>query len=89
MNPTAPEASRQPAVDGTFAALATPVVPTKTVLLDGGDVESKRAEIRRYFHQTCEIYERLLGLNALVFGALVLAMGPLAYALTRRLRRRA
>jgi len=62
MNPTAPEASRQPAVDGTFAALATPVVPTKTVLLDGGDVESKRAEIRRYFHQTCEIYERLLGL---------------------------
>jgi len=50
-----------------FATLSTPLVPTKTVLLDADPaaadpVAAKRAEIRRSFHQTCEIYERLFAL---------------------------
>ncbi|MFM9198113.1 MAG: hypothetical protein ACKOWG_20700, partial [Planctomycetia bacterium] len=58
--PTAAQPSR-------FAALSVPLVPTKTVLLtpDPGaadPVAAKRAEIRRSFHQTCEIYERLFAL---------------------------
>ena len=58
MNPTttAPRGSRDAA---PFASLAVPLVPTKTVLLTGHDAEAKRQEIRRYFHQTCEIYDRL------------------------------
>jgi 5-histidylcysteine sulfoxide synthase/putative 4-mercaptohistidine N1-methyltranferase len=66
MNPV-PAAPRAPSVS-PFAALSTPLVPTKTILLDaaadcpGDAVAAKRAEIRRYFHQTCEIYERLFTL---------------------------
>ncbi|NBW96927.1 MAG: SAM-dependent methyltransferase, partial [Planctomycetia bacterium] len=45
-----------------FAALAHPLAPTKTPLLTGADPGAKRAEIRRYFHQTCELYERLFAL---------------------------
>jgi 5-histidylcysteine sulfoxide synthase/putative 4-mercaptohistidine N1-methyltranferase len=50
-----------------FAALATPVNPTRTTLLDADPtaadpVAAKRAELRRYFHQTCEIYDRLFSL---------------------------
>ena len=50
-----------------FADLSSPVVPTRTTLLDADPtaadpVAAKRAEIRRYFHQTCEIYERLFEL---------------------------
>ncbi len=50
-----------------FAALSTPFTPTRTTLLDADPtaadpVAAKRAELRRYFHQTCEIYERLFAL---------------------------
>ena len=33
---------------------------TRTVVLDRGDPEQKREEIRRYFHQTCDIEEALI-----------------------------
>ena len=51
----------------TFAALAQPVTPTRTTWLDpdpaaADPVAAKRAELRRYFHQTCEIYDRLFAL---------------------------
>lgn len=60
MNPVASlSASAAPAA---FAALAHPLAPTRTPLLTGADPEAKRAEIRRYFHQTCELYERLFAL---------------------------
>ncbi|NDC55044.1 MAG: SAM-dependent methyltransferase, partial [Planctomycetia bacterium] len=52
----------EPAAAAEFAALAAPLVPTKTLLLSGADPEAKRAELRRYFHQTCELYERLFAL---------------------------
>ncbi|NQW47711.1 MAG: 5-histidylcysteine sulfoxide synthase [Planctomycetes bacterium] len=44
-----------------------PLVPTKTVLVtgapDAGDpVAAKRMELRQYFQQTCELYERLFSL---------------------------
>ena len=50
-----------------FADLSTPVAPTRTVLLAADPaaadpVAAKRAELRRYFHQTCEIYDRLFDL---------------------------
>jgi 5-histidylcysteine sulfoxide synthase/putative 4-mercaptohistidine N1-methyltranferase len=50
-----------------FATLAGPLSPTRTVLLtalgDAADpVAAKRAEIRRAFHATCELYERLFAL---------------------------
>ena len=50
-----------------FASLSTPVTPTRTTILDADPtatdpVAAKRAELRRYFHQTCEIYERLFAL---------------------------
>ena len=57
-----------PAVDvGRNAALAHPLVPTRTTLLTADPaaadpVAAKRAEIRRYFHQTCELYDRLFAL---------------------------
>jgi 5-histidylcysteine sulfoxide synthase/putative 4-mercaptohistidine N1-methyltranferase len=65
MNPTASAAA--PAEARTrFAAMSTPLVPTKTVLLTADPTATdptaaKRAEIRRYFHQTSELYERLFG----------------------------
>jgi 5-histidylcysteine sulfoxide synthase/putative 4-mercaptohistidine N1-methyltranferase len=64
MNPVATESHQgrpTPAAD-SFAALSAPLVPTKTVLLDGGAPAAKRGEIRRYFHQTAELYERLFTL---------------------------
>jgi 5-histidylcysteine sulfoxide synthase/putative 4-mercaptohistidine N1-methyltranferase len=62
--------SPKPSGDATFRELAEPLAPTRTVLLTaadaaqaGGDpVAAKRAELRRYFHQTCEIYDRLFDL---------------------------
>jgi 5-histidylcysteine sulfoxide synthase/putative 4-mercaptohistidine N1-methyltranferase len=47
-----------------LAPLSAPLTPTKTVLLDGGTPAAKRAEIRRYFHQTAELYDRLFALIA-------------------------
>jgi len=62
MNPvaTADPADRSPPAE--FARLSMPLVPTKTPLLTGDDPAAKRDEIRRYFHQTCELYERLFEL---------------------------
>jgi len=50
-----------------FRSLATPVSPTRTTILDADPaaadpVAAKREELRRYFHQTCEIYDRLFAL---------------------------
>jgi 5-histidylcysteine sulfoxide synthase/putative 4-mercaptohistidine N1-methyltranferase len=50
-----------------FASLSDPVTPTRTILLDADPtaadpVAAKRAELRRYFHQTCELYDRLFAL---------------------------
>jgi len=45
-----------------FTPLSHPLVPTKTPLLSGADSEAKRAELRRYFHQTSELYDRLFAL---------------------------
>jgi len=55
------------AAAGRFASLSEPVTPTHTLLLDaaaGGTdaVAAKRDELRRYFHRTCEIYDRLFAL---------------------------
>jgi 5-histidylcysteine sulfoxide synthase/putative 4-mercaptohistidine N1-methyltranferase len=61
MNPTATAAHGRRET-APYASLATPLVPTKTVLLTGHDADAKRQEIRRYFHQTCEIYDRLFAL---------------------------
>jgi 5-histidylcysteine sulfoxide synthase/putative 4-mercaptohistidine N1-methyltranferase len=65
MNPVAPAAP--PAAADRFALLAEPLVPTRTTLLvadpaASDPVAAKRAEIRRYFHQTCELYDRLFAL---------------------------
>lgn len=62
--------SLQPAASrsaGRFAAFSSPLVPTKTVLLTADPqaddpVAAKREELRRSFHQTCELYERLFAL---------------------------
>jgi len=67
MNPvaSAPSSGRH---SPTASPLAEgPLTPTKTLLLTSPDsgpaaVAAKRAEIRRYFHQTCSIYERLFDL---------------------------
>jgi 5-histidylcysteine sulfoxide synthase/putative 4-mercaptohistidine N1-methyltranferase len=58
---------RKESVATPFASLSTPLAPTRTLLLDPapGDadpVATKRAELLRYFHQTCELYERLFDL---------------------------
>lgn len=50
-----------------FTTLAGPLAPTRTVLLTATSgaadpVAEKRAEIRRAFHATCELYERLFAL---------------------------
>ncbi len=64
MNPVAPHASRQP---HGAATLAGSLAPTRTVLLTAhtgvaDPVTAKREEIRRAFHATCEIYDRLFAL---------------------------
>jgi len=40
-------------------ALSTALEPTKTVNLATGEPEAKREEIRRYFHATFDVYEKL------------------------------
>jgi 5-histidylcysteine sulfoxide synthase/putative 4-mercaptohistidine N1-methyltranferase len=50
-----------------FADLSAPLVPTRTLLLPADPaatdpVAAKRAALRHYFHQTCEIYDRLFAL---------------------------
>ena len=50
-----------------FADLSAPLAPTHTVLLTADQaaadpVAAKRAELRRYFHQTCELYDQLFAL---------------------------
>ena len=64
MNPIASAAAPAQA---RFASLSVPLVPTKTLLLTADPtaadpVAAKRAEIRRYFHQTSELYDRLFAL---------------------------
>ena len=59
--------SNLPAAARPFAEFEAPLAPTRTVLLtaDPGaadPVAAKRAELRRYFHQTCALYERLFDL---------------------------
>jgi 5-histidylcysteine sulfoxide synthase/putative 4-mercaptohistidine N1-methyltranferase len=63
--PVATSSARGPV--GRFAEFETPLAPTRTTLLTADPtaadpVAAKRAEIRRYFHQTCAIYERLFDL---------------------------
>ncbi len=74
MQPTAPSGkgapahvAGQPSDIARFSDLSRPLTPTRTPLLDAAPdasdpVAAKRAELRRYFHQTCEIYERLFDL---------------------------
>ena len=69
MNSTAIGRGRraEPAAEHPFATLSTPLVPTHTLLLDADPaaadpVAAKREAIRRYFHQTSEVYDRLFGL---------------------------
>ena len=59
--------SNRPSAADSFAAFETPLAPTRTVLLTADSqaadpVAAKRAELRRYFHQTCALYERLFDL---------------------------
>mgnify|MGYP000007274004 CR=1 FL=1 len=71
MNPVAPAVTRNrrtaASADHPFASLSIPVTPTHTLLLDADPtthdpVTAKREALRRYFHQTCEIYDRLFSL---------------------------
>jgi len=62
-----PTATRPGRTAQRFTDLAAPLAPTRTVLLTADPaaadpVAAKRAELRRYFHQTCEIYDRLFAL---------------------------
>jgi 5-histidylcysteine sulfoxide synthase/putative 4-mercaptohistidine N1-methyltranferase len=64
-SPVSTSPARVPA--SRFAEFETPLTPTHTVLLTADPaaadpVAAKRAEIRRYFHQTCALYERLFDL---------------------------
>ncbi len=66
MHSTATSRAATPAA-AAFSALSVPVTPTHTLLLDADlhaadPVVAKREAIRRYFHQTCEIYDRLFAL---------------------------
>jgi 5-histidylcysteine sulfoxide synthase/putative 4-mercaptohistidine N1-methyltranferase len=66
MNPVV-SARHTAATPPSFTSLSAPLVPTRTPLLvadptAGDPVAAKRAEIRRYFHQTCTLYERLFDL---------------------------
>jgi 5-histidylcysteine sulfoxide synthase/putative 4-mercaptohistidine N1-methyltranferase len=62
-----PALQTAPPARGRFADLELPLVPTRTPLLDADPAATeplvaKRAELRRYFHQTCGLYERLFDL---------------------------
>ena len=51
----------------SFASFETPLTPTRTLLLTADAAAAdpdaaKRDELRRYFHQTCGLYERLFEL---------------------------
>ncbi|MFM1903454.1 MAG: hypothetical protein RLZZ440_1354 [Planctomycetota bacterium] len=66
MHSTATGRASAPAAS-PFAELSQPVSPTHTLLLDAAPgaadpVAAKREAVRRYFHQTCEIYDRLFAL---------------------------
>jgi hypothetical protein len=59
--------AEEAATASAFATLSLPLTPTRTIGLDADPtvddpVAAKRAELRHYFHQTCEIYERLFAL---------------------------
>jgi 5-histidylcysteine sulfoxide synthase/putative 4-mercaptohistidine N1-methyltranferase len=67
MLPSSPSLASDPLATGAFGDLSHPLAPTRTTILDADPaaadpVAAKRAELRRYFHQTCEIYERLFAL---------------------------
>jgi 5-histidylcysteine sulfoxide synthase/putative 4-mercaptohistidine N1-methyltranferase len=67
MNHVAQSRSTHPAGADRFTELVGPLAPTRTVLLTADPtaadpVAAKRSELRRYFHQTCEIYDRLFAL---------------------------
>jgi len=68
MNPTATGRGRRGAeAEHPFAALSDPITPTHTLVLDADPaaadpVTAKREALRRYFHQTCEAYDRLFAL---------------------------
>jgi len=66
MNQTLSVATLVPSLT-KFPPLSAPLVPTKTLLLSADPtaadpVAAKRAEIRQYFHQTSQLYERLFAL---------------------------
>jgi 5-histidylcysteine sulfoxide synthase/putative 4-mercaptohistidine N1-methyltranferase len=63
----APALQTAPPARGRFADFEAPLAPTRTPLLTADPaaadpVAAKRAELRRYFHQTCALYERLFDL---------------------------
>ena len=67
MNPTVSGAASSESGRSRFAAFSVGLVPTKTLLLTADPtaadpVAAKRADIRQYFHQTSELYERLFAL---------------------------
>ena len=67
MNPTVSGAASSESGRSRFASLSVGLVPTKTLLLTADPtaadpVAAKRADIRQYFHQTSELYERLFAL---------------------------
>jgi 5-histidylcysteine sulfoxide synthase/putative 4-mercaptohistidine N1-methyltranferase len=67
MNPTVPGAASSESGRARFASFSSGLVPTKTLLLTADPtaadpVAAKRADIRQYFHQTSELYERLFAL---------------------------
>jgi 5-histidylcysteine sulfoxide synthase/putative 4-mercaptohistidine N1-methyltranferase len=68
MNPTATgRGRREAAVEHAFTAFSNPITPTHTIRLDADPaaadpVAAKREALRRYFHQTCEAYDRLFDL---------------------------
>lgn len=62
-----PALQTAPPARSRFADLEAPLAPTRTPLLTADPaaadpVAAKRAELRRYFHQTCALYERLFDL---------------------------
>ena len=67
MNPTVSGAASSESGRSRFASFSVGLVPTKTLLLTADPtaadpVAAKRADIRQYFHQTSELYERLFAL---------------------------
>jgi len=46
-------------IEGFISEEEQQLLATKTLSLEGNDVEAKRAEIKNYFHRTFTLYERL------------------------------